>query len=180
MIKYSIVSKTGKILEGEPVKTCNSDINQIINHKKSVVCEYEGSYEIITPVGNNAAIIHNVKKHEHSSLLLRVLSFYCVGWALWMWTIGGIATISSYEGINAVLSQPQNEAVFYLEIIAIGIISFLSSFGKSFSLIGFTLQAAWWLFLTMFFIQNSPNTAIFIYGSYFLFSLYGMYTVRKR
>lgn len=180
MIKYSIVDECGEVIKGGGIHTSPEDISDIIKNKKSVVLKHEDSYEIITPVGHKTAIVHNVPAHQHSSILLRVLSFYCVGWAVWMWIFGGINTFKFYEGINTVLGKPHNETIFYIEIITIGIISFLSSLRRGYGLIGYTLQAAWWLFLTMFFTQRTSSTAILIYGSFFLFSMYGIYLVRKK
>src|SRR6056297_31149 len=164
MITYSIVNSEGAVTKGaSTIKTGSEQLQDVLENQKSAIYKYDTTLEIVTPIGHHNAIVHSVPNHRwmHSSLLLRVLSFYCVGWAIWMWIFGGTKTFDFYQGINVLLGQPQNENVFYAQIVVIGVASFVSSLRPGYRLIGFTLQALWWLFLTMFFIQKTPSTAIF-------------------
>lgn len=179
MIRYAIVNDEGEIIRGESIKTPKEDIKTSIHLQKSVVFNHISTFEIIVPVGTQAAIIYEVRK-LHSGIMLRVLSLYCMAWGAWMWVFDSIEKNIYYENINNIIGKPQNEMLFYIQIILIGLISLISSFFGRYKFVGFTLQAVWWLFLTMFFAQQGPSTAILIYGSYFVISLSGIYLMRGK
>lgn len=175
MISYSIVDSNGKVIDGKKtIKTPEKEIYEAISLKKSVVYSHISSFEILLPVGSEIAIIYHVRK-LHLGFLLRVLSFYSIGWASWMIAFDGIEEMIFYEGIKKFMGAPSNDALFYFVIVVLGVISLLTSSAGRYRIIGFNIQAAWWFALTSFFAQSGPNTAIFIYGSFFVFSMYGAY-----
>lgn len=178
MIRYSIISDQGGVIEGHEVKTPTEEIKNAITLKRSVIYSHVTSFEIIVPVGTETAIVYHVRK-LHLGFMLRVLSFYCMGWGFWMIAFDGIEEMILYEGLNDIIIAPQNDLLFYSVIVTIGVFSLFTSFFGRYKIVGFNLQAAWWFFLTAFFAHNGTNTAIFIYGSFFVLSLYGAYLTIK-